>query len=161
MKGDARVLEALNEGLALELTAVNQYFLQARMLSNWGYHKLGQKLFDESLDEMTHAQKIMDRILLLEGSPQMAPRKVQIGGNVKAMLDNDLTLESQGAKAYNAAIELCLQAKDAASRELLEDILVDSEHHVNWIESQVRLVQEVGIENYLADQIGEEKTKGK
>src|SRR5262249_12380001 len=126
MKGDAKVIDALNAGLTIELTAINQYFCQAKMCKNWGYHKLAAKHYEESMGEMKHAEKLIDRILFLEGVPEIARYDViRVGTDVKEQLENDLALESHGVKAYNAAIELCTKHKDNGSRELLDGILVE------------------------------------
>lgn len=155
MKGDARIIGVLNRALTVELTAVNQYFLHARMCKNWGYHKLAQKYYEEALGEMRHAETLIDRILFLEGTPALSMGKIQVGSAVKEQLENDLELETGGVRLYNAGVDLCVKVKDGASRELMEHILVESEEHVNWLESQLRVIGEVGLDNYLADQIGE------
>jgi len=157
MKGDAKVIDALNAGLTIELTAINQYFCQAKMCKNWGYHKLAAKHYEESMGEMKHAEKLIDRILFLEGVPEIARYDViRVGTDVKEQLENDLVLESRGVTAYNAAIELCTKHKDNGSRELLDGILVESEEHVDWLETQLGLIKEVGLQLYLHHQIGEE-----
>lgn len=157
MKGDPKVIEVLNQALTIELTAINQYFVQAKLCNNWGFRRLGQKHFEESLGEMKHAEKLIDRIIFLEGIPNISRYDpIRIGGDVKAMLENDLKLEASGVKAYNAAVALAAKAGDNGSRELLEGILKESEGHVDWLESQLNVIQEVGIENYLAQQIGGE-----
>jgi bacterioferritin len=155
MKGDAKVLEALNRTLTIELTAINQYFVQAKMLKNWGYLALAKKMHEESIGEMKHADQIIERILFLEGVPNIARYDViRVGTTVTDQLSNDLKLESGGVKAYNDAIELCLKAKDAGTRELLESILVSSEEHVDWLETQLALIKSLGLQNYLAEQMG-------
>ena len=160
MKGDAKVIEALNRALTVELTAINQYFVQAKMCKNWGFNKLGKKHFEESISEMKHAEKLIDRILFLDGIPNIARYDViRVGTNVKEQFENDLKLESSGVKLYNEAIELCSKAKDGGSRELLEGILTESEEHVDWLESQLHLIKEVGVENYLSQQIGVESAQ--
>ena len=152
MKGDAKVLEALNGTLTIELTAINQYFVQAKMLKHRGYLSLAGKMHEESVGEMKHADRIIDRILFLEGVPNIARYDViRVGTTVPEMLANDLKLESGGVKAYNAAIDLCLKAKDGGTRELLASILVDSEAHVDWLETQIGLVEGIGLEAYLAE----------
>ncbi len=156
MKGDPKVIEALNAGLTIELTAINQYFCQAKMCTNWGYNKLAAKHYEESIGEMKHAEKLIDRILFLEGVPEIARYDViRVGTDVKEQLENDLALESRGVKAYNDAIELCVKVKDNGSRELLDGILVESEEHVDWLETQLGLIKEVGLQLYLQHQIGE------
>lgn len=156
MKGDTKVIEALNRALTIELTAINQYFVQAKMCKNWGFHKLAKKHYEESIGEMKHADQLIDRILFLEGVPNIARYDViKVGASVKEQLENDLKLESAGSKFYNEAIEIAAKAKDGASREVLEHILVQSEEHVDWLETQLSVIRDVGIENYLTEQIGE------
>jgi len=155
MKGDAKVIEALNKALTIELTAINQYFVQAKMLKNWGYASLAKKMHEESIGEMKHADQIVERILFLEGIPNIARYDViRVGSDVKEQLSNDLKLESGGVKAYNDAIALCAKAGDNGTREMLEGILVSSEEHVDWLETQLSLIKSVGLQNYLAETIG-------
>lgn len=157
MKGDSKVIEALNKALTIELTAINQYFVQAKMCKNWGYHKLAKKHFEESIGEMKHAETLIDRILFLEGIPNIARYDViRVGTDVPQQFANDLKLETGGVKAYNEAIHLCATLKDAGSRELLEHILEQSEEHVDWLESQLSIIKEVGLPGYLAEQMGSE-----
>jgi bacterioferritin len=154
MKGDAKVIEALNRILTLELTAINQYFVQAKMLKNWGYLALAGKMREESIEEMKHADAIIERILFLEGVPNIARYDViRVGTDVKEQFENDLALESSGVKRYNEAIDLCLKVKDGGTRELLEEILTDSEEHVDWLETQIDLIRSVGLQNYLAEHL--------
>jgi len=155
MKGDAKIIEALNGALTIELTAINQYFVQAKMLGNWGYLALGKKMMDESIGEMKHADKIIERILFLEGVPNIARYDViRVGTTVTEQLANDLKLEMNGVKTYNETIELCLKVKDAGTRELLAGILVSSEEHVDWLETQIALIKSLGLQNYLSEQMG-------
>ena len=155
MKGDLQVIEALNRALTVELTAINQYFCQAKMCKNWGFTKLANKHYEESMGEMKHAEKLIDRILFLEGTPEIARYDViRVGTNVKEQFENDLKLESGGVKAYNEAINLCMTLKDNGTRELLAPILVESEEHVDWLETQLGLIDAVGLQNYLTEQIG-------
>src|SRR5436190_14025257 len=155
MKGDPQVIDALNRALTVELTAINQYFCQAKMCMNWGYKLLGKKHYEESMGEMKHAEKLIDRILFLEGTPEIARYDViRVGTNVKEMFENDLKLEMGGVKAYNEAINLFLSLKDNGSRELIEPILVESEEHVDWLETQLGLIEAVGLQNYLTEQMG-------
>ena len=157
MKGDPQVLDALNRALTVELTAINQYFCQAKMCKNWGYHKLAKKHYQESLGEMKHAEKLIDSILFLEGVPEIARYDViRVGTDVKEQFENDLQLEMGGVKHYNLAIELCVKQKDNGTRELLEPILTESEEHVDWLETQLDLIKAVGIQNYLTEQMGVE-----
>ena len=158
MKGDPKIIDALNNGLTIELTAINQYFVQAKMCKNWGLNKLAKKHYQESIGEMKHAEKLIDRILFLEGIPEIARYDViRAGTDVKEQFEYDLALETRGVHTYNAAIELCIQLKDSGSRELLEVILVESEEHVDWLETQLDLIDRVGLQNYLQEQIGEEE----
>jgi bacterioferritin len=154
MKGDPQVIEALNRALTVELTAINQYFCQAKMCKNWGYARLAAKHYEESIGEMKHAEKLIDRILFLEGVPEIARYDViRVGTDVKEQFENDLQLEMSGVKHYNAAVDLCLRQKDGGTRELLEGILTESEEHVDWLETQLGLIESVGIQNYLAEQM--------
>jgi bacterioferritin len=154
MKGDPRIIDLLNEVLTGELTAINQYFLHARICLNWGYQHLGKKIHDESIDEMKHADKLIERILFLDGLPNLQRLgKLAIGQTVVEILKNDLALEMQTVPRLNAGIQTCRDAGDNGSEELLTRILVDSEHHVDWLESQLELVHQAGEPNYLAQQI--------
>ncbi|MBI3407745.1 MAG: bacterioferritin [Planctomycetes bacterium] len=160
MKGDPQVIDTLNRALTVELTAINQYFCQAKMCKNWGFNKLAKKHYEESLGEMKHAEMLIDRILFLEGTPEIARYDViRVGSNIKEQFTNDLALEMSGVKHYNAAIELCTKLKDHGSRELIEPILVESEEHVDWLETQLGLIEMVGLENYLTEQMGTEEKK--
>ncbi len=157
MKGDPKIIDVLNAGLTIELTAINQYFCQAKMCKNWGFNKLGAKHYEESIGEMKHAEKLIDRILFLEGVPEIARYDViRVGTNVKEQFEHDLALEMKGVKAYNDAIALAVQLKDTGTRDLLDGILVESEEHVDWLETQLGLINEVGLQLYLQHQIGEE-----
>ncbi len=156
MKGDSRILALLNEVLKAELTAINQYFLHAEMCENWGYEKLAKHTRKESIEEMQHAEKLMERILLLDGTPNMSDYfKINIGQNVKQQLENDLQLEYTAVKRLNDGIKACVAAGDNGSRELLEKILVDEEHHIDWLEGQLHAIEEMTYENYLAQQLEE------
>ena len=155
MKGDPQVLEALNRALTIELTAINQYFCQAKMCMNWGFKLLGKKHYEESMGEMKHAEKLIDRILFLEGVPEIARYDViRVGTDVKEQFENDLKLELKGMAAYNEGIDLCSKVKDNGTRELLASILVESEEHVDWLETQLALIEAVGLQNYLTEQMG-------
>jgi bacterioferritin len=157
MKGDPRVIDALNEVLTNELTAINQYFLHARMCQNWGYAYLGNKIYKESIDEMKHADKLVERILFLDGLPNLQKlNKLAIGASVVEILKSDLALESATPPLLNKTIALCRTVGDNGSEELLTRILVDSEEHVDWLEQQAELVAQVGEAHYLAQQIREE-----
>ncbi len=156
MQGKQRVIDILNAGLTIELTAINQYFVQAKMCRNWGLNKLADKHYHESIGEMKHAEKLIDRIIFLEGVPEIARYDViRVGATVEEQLQNDLVLETKGVHTYNAAIQVCLEEVDGGSRELLETILVESEEHVDWLESQLDLISKIGIQLYLAQQIGD------
>jgi len=156
MQGLPEVIEGLNRALTIELTAINQYFCQSKMCKNWGFFKLAHKHYVESLGEMKHAEKLIDRILFLEGTPEIARYDViRVGTDVKEQFENDLQLEMGGVKAYNALVDLCIRVKDNGTRELLDPILVESEEHVDWLETQLGLIQAVGIQNYLTEQMGE------
>jgi len=158
MKGDPQVINALNQALTIELTAINQYFCQAKMCKNWGFLKLGKKHYEESIGEMRHAEKLIDRILFLEGVPEIARYDViRVGTNVQEQFEFDLQLEMKGVKAYNEAIALFASLKDNGSRDLVEPILVESEEHVDWLETQLDLIKSVGLQNYLQSQMGEEE----
>jgi bacterioferritin len=158
VKGNDKVIEALNQALTIELTAINQYFIQAKMCKNWGFHKLAKKQWDESIGEMKHADMLIDRILFLEGIPNIARYDViRAGEDVKQQLEYDLVLESNGVKAYNAAIALCVEVKDAGSRDLMEGILTESEEHVDWLETQLNVIASIGLERYLAENLGSEE----
>ena len=154
MKGNADVLKVLNEVLRKELTGINQYFIHAKMCKNWGYAVLAEHAWNESIDEMKHADQIVERILFLEGVPNVqAYDKIQVGSNVNQQLENDLGLEQAALTVLRPGIRTCLDARDDASRELLEHIVIDEEHHIDWIETQFHQIKEVGYENYLAHQI--------
>ncbi|MGH9672484.1 MAG: bacterioferritin [Bryobacteraceae bacterium] len=154
MKGDKKVLDFLNEALKAELTAINQYFLHAEMMNNWGYKRLYGLTRKESIEEMKHAEALMERILFLDGMPNMSELfPLRIGQSVKAQLENDLALELDAIPRLNKAIAHCVSVADNASRELFEKILVDEEEHVDFLEAQLFMIKEVGIENYLARQM--------
>jgi len=158
MQGNPKVIAALNEALAEELTAINQYFLHAEMCENWQYEKLAQKIRKESIDEMKHAEILIERILFLDGTPNMTePIHVNIGGNVKAQLEADLKLEINAVAMYNRCVQLARDEGDNASRELFERLLRDEEGHVDWIEAQLFQISEISYERYLSQQIREEE----
>jgi len=159
MKGSQKVIDALNDGLTIELTAINQYFIQSRMCANWGFHKLAKHHYDESIEEMQHAQLLIDRIIFLEGVPEIARYDViRAGTNVKEQLQYDLEVELKASKSYNEAAEICRQEKDAASREIVEKIIRESEESVDWLEAQLELIDTLGLELYLQAQLGEEES---
>lgn len=156
MKGDAKVISCLNDILRGELTAINQYFLHARMCQSWGYERIGKVIYHESIDEMKHAQNLIDRILFLEGLPNLQKLDpLNIGQNIPEILKADLDLEYKAIPMLKSAIELCIQANDHGSRELLEKVLVDEERHVDWLESQLHMLGEMGKEAYLSQQMHE------
>jgi bacterioferritin len=158
MKGDARVIALLNDVLSNELTAINQYFLHARLCENWGYERLWKKVRAESIDEMQHADKVIQRILYLEGHPNLQKLgKLEIGETVAEQLKSDLALEKRAIPVLNAGIALCRDRGDNGTAELLEEILVDEEEHADWLEAQLTLVEQVGIQNYLAQQVKEDE----
>lgn len=150
MQGDAKVIEHLNKILRNELTAINQYFLHARMYKNWGLKKLGDHEYHESIDEMQHADKLIERILFLEGLPNLQDmNNLMIGETPKEVLECDLKLEMIAHPDLQDAIQYCESVRDYVSRELLESILESEEEHIDWIETQLELIEKVGIENYL------------
>jgi len=154
MRGNEKIIGLLNEVLKAELTAINQYFLHAEMCENWGYKKLGGYAKKEAIDEMKHAEVLMERILFLEGMPNMSELfPLRIGQNVKEQLENDLALELEAVPRLNRAIAASVEAGDNGSRELFEKILTDEEHHVDWLEAQIGIIKEIGLDNYLAQQI--------
>lgn len=158
MKGEPKIISLLNQVLKAELTAINQYFLHAEMCANWGYYKLAGITRKESIEEMTHAEKLMERILYLDGTPNMTDYfKINIGAGVPQQLKNDLQLEYDAVKRLNGGIKLCVELGDNGSRDLLQTILNDEEHHIDWLEAQLHDIEEIGIQNYLTQQLGEPK----
>jgi len=150
MKGDKKVIEYLNKGLKAELTAVNQYFLHARMYKNWGFHKLGEHEYGEAIDEMKHADQLIERILFLEGLPNLQDiGKLLIGQKPEEMLKCDLDLERMAVPDLKAAIAYCEESGDYVSRELFERILEGEEEHIDWLETQFDRIRQVSLENYL------------
>jgi len=160
MKGKPEVLAELSEMLKEELAAINQYMLHAEMCENWGYKRLAKKTKMESIGEMKHAEKLIERILFLEGMPKMDEMsKITIGKNVKQQLENDLALEKGAVVSYNKAIEVCRKAGDNATADFLKDILKDEEEHVDNLETELGLIEQVGLQNYLAQQMNEDEGK--
>lgn len=155
MKGDTKVIQLLNKQLTNELTAVNQYFLHARMYKNWGLGKLGHHEYEESIEEMKHADKLIERVLLLEGLPNLQNlNKLLIGENVPECLRGDLSLETGARTDLVDAITYCESCRDYVSRELFEHLLEDTEEHIDYLETQLELVDQVGLQNYLQSQMG-------
>ena len=154
MKGDAKVIAILNEVLKAELTAINQYFLHAEMCENWGYERMAKQIRKESIEEMQHAEILMERILYLDGAPNMTDYfKINVGQTLKQQLENDLQLEYTAVKRLNDGIKASVAAGDNGSRELMEKILLDEEHHIDWLEGQLHAIKDMTYENYLAQQL--------
>ncbi|MDB5776379.1 MAG: bfr2 [Herbaspirillum sp.] len=157
MKGDISVIKLLNDQLTNELSAINQYFLHARMYKHWGLEKIAKKEYEESIGEMKHADKLIHRILMLDGLPNLqALHKLQIGENTPEMIQCDLNLEQAAQKTVKDGIAAAEKAGDYVSRDLLRDILDDTEEHIDWLETQLDLIEKIGVQNYLQAQIIEE-----
>jgi bacterioferritin len=159
VKGKKEVIARLNEALREELTAINQYFVHAEMCHNWGYHRLGAYIKKQSIGEMKHAEEILERILFLDGIPNMQPLGLTIGQDVKAQLQKDLALEIKAVGMYNESVQIARDAGDNASRELFERLLKDEETHVDFLETQLHQVNELGYERYLTQQLDGGDTK--
>jgi bacterioferritin len=158
MQGSPKVIAALNEALKEELTAINQYFLHAEMCENWHYDKLGGFIKKQSIDEMKHAEALIERILFLDGTPNLTETmKLNVGQNVRDQIQNDLKLEVNAVAMYNRHVALARDEGDNASRELFERLLRDEEEHVDWLEAQTHQIKEMGYERYLSQQIRDEK----
>jgi bacterioferritin len=156
MQGDAQIIELLNEVLTAELTAINQYFIHAMMCRNWRYERLAKHSREESIEEMKHAQELIERILYLDGVPNMQRyMKINVGGTVPQQHEYDLGLEKDAVTRLNRGIALCRDKGDNGSRLLLEKILHEEEDHIDWLEAQFQQIKDVGLENYLSQQIEE------
>jgi len=156
MKGDAKVIEHLNLALKAELTAINQYFLHSRMYDDWGLNLLAAKEYEESIDEMKHADEIIKRILFLEGLPNLQDLgRLRIGENPREVLECDLALEEEAIPMYRDAVEYCESVRDYVSRDLFQTILDDEEGHMDWLQTQIDLMDRVGEQNYLQSQMGD------
>ena len=155
MQGNEKIIERLNARLADELTAVNQYMVHAEMCANWGYEHLHEAIQKRAIEEMKHAERLIGRILFLEGRPTVSKlNKVEIGPDVEKMHKNDRKAEETAIKDYNADIRLCVELGDNGTRELFESILVDEERHIDWLEAQLDQIKQMGIQNYLVEQTG-------
>lgn len=156
MRGNETVIEHLNEALKAELTAIVQYIVHAEMCHNWGYQRLGNYIKKQAIDEMKHAEGLIERILFLDGTPKVDVMPTpKIGANVKAQIENDLAGELEAVQQYNKAVEVCAAAGDNGTRELFERMVTDEEEHSDFLESQLFVIGETGLENYLAQQIHE------
>jgi bacterioferritin len=154
MQGNPRIIETLNDVLTAELTAINQYFIHAKMCANWGYDHLAEHIKDESIDEMKHADSIIERILFLEGVPNMQRLyPVRVGETVKEQFELDLQVEYEAVKRFNDGIALAVELADNATRHMLEEMLVSEESHADWLETQLEAMRQVGEQNYLAQQL--------
>lgn len=158
MQGDKKIIELLNHTLTAELTAINEYFVHAEMCENWGYERLSKVIRKHSISEMKHAEKLIERILFLQGVPNVQRLgKINIGESVPEQFKVDLALEMDAVGRLNPAIETCRELGDNNSRHLLEEILEDEEEHIDWLEAQMALLEQVGVANYLAQQIREDE----
>jgi bacterioferritin len=152
MRGNDQVIAQLNIALKEELTAINQYFLHAEMCHNWGYHKLGDYIRKQSIDEMKHAEELIERILFLDATPKMEYMALSVGASVKEQLEADLKLELNAVEMYNNAVKVSRDAGDDTSRALFSKLLADEEEHVDWLEAQVGQIKEMGYQQYLSNQ---------
>ncbi len=154
MKGNDKVIARLNDLLADELTAINQYMVHSEMCDNWGYEKLHKAAEKRAIDEMTHAEKLIGRILFLEGSPVVSKlNKISIGADVEKQHKNDCQAEADAVKAYNEGIAIASEVRDSGTRELLESVLKEEEEHIDWLEAQLDQIKQIGIQNYLVEQL--------
>ena len=158
MRGKEKVISRLNEALRAELIAINQYFLHAEMCENWGYHRLGGLIKKQSIDEMKHAEKVIERILFLDGTPNMGMGlPIRVGATVPQQIENDLALELEASVQYNASIRICVEEGDNVSRELFEGLVRDEEEHIDFLEAQLQIIKDAGVENYLIEQTREDE----
>ena len=155
MKGKPKVIEQLNNALREELTAINQYFVHAEMCENWGYDRLSKYIKKQSIDEMKHAESLIERIFFLDGAPSMEPLALTVGQNVKGMIESDLKLELGAVVLYNEAVRIASDEMDNGSRDLFVALLKEEEEHVDWLEAQAHQIEELGYERYLTMQTGE------
>jgi len=154
MRGKEKVIAQLNDALRAEMIAINQYFLHAEMQESWGYDKLGAFIKKQSIDEMKHAEELIERILFLEGTPGMGMKlPLKVGDNVKAQMESDLVLEHEAFTQYNASLQICADEGDNTSADLFKKLLADEEKHIDFLESQMHIIKEIGIQNYLAKQM--------
>ncbi len=153
MRGNDQVIAQLNMALKEELTAINQYFLHAEMAHNWGYHRIGKYIKKQSIDEMKHAESIIERLLFLDAVPKMDYLPLNIGQSVQAQLEADLKLEEKAVVMYNTAIKISREVGDDASRQLFTELLKDEEEHTDWLEAQLHQIKEIGYERYLSNQV--------
>jgi len=152
MRGNPEVIAQLNQALKEELTAINQYFLHAEMCENWGYHRLANYIKKQSIDEMKHAEELIERLLFLDATPKMEYMELSVGSNVRGQLEADLKLEENAVALYNKAVTVSRDAGDDTSRELFSKLLKDEEDHVDWLEAQMHQIKEMGYERYLSNQ---------
>ena len=157
MKGNSKVLDKLNQALRDELTAINQYFVHAEMCENWRYERLADFIKKQSIDEMKHAEKLLERILFLDGTPNMDHLALTIGADVREMIQSDLKLELGAVASYNESIRTCVENRDNGSRDLFVSLLKDEEGHVDWLEAQLHQIKELGYERYLIMQMEEDE----
>jgi bacterioferritin len=153
MRGNPEVIAQLNQALKEELTAINQYFLHAEMCHNWGYHRLGDYIKKQSIDEMKHAEELIERLLFLDSTPKMDYMELSVGTSVRAQLEADLKLEENAVEMYNRAIKVSRDSGDDSSRNLFTKLLADEEQHVDWLEAQLHQIKEIGYERYLTMQM--------